>query len=104
MSSKLASSDTPPALAVTVASAPTPVAGPETRQSVSMWSVNDSWLASTSRNAETSERGWGTSTETVTGEGAMMYHMVHFQCAACQCPREAARRGHRPHRHARHLG
>ena len=51
MTSKVASSDMPPDLTVTAAFAPTPVAGPETRQLVSMWSVKDSWLAITSRNA-----------------------------------------------------
>src|SRR3954451_21890794 len=101
--SNSAGSDMPPALAVTVARAPTPVAGPEQCQSTSMWSVKDSWLAITSRNAKTSARGWGTSMETETGAD-MMYHMVHLGGAESQAPGAAARGGHRPHRHARRLG
>src|SRR6478735_7567607 len=99
MTSNVASSDMPPDLTVTSALAPTPVGGPETRQLVSRWSVKDSWLAITSRNAYTSSRAWGTSMETVTGEG--MYHMVHFSHGRRQPPRTAPQRGHRPHRRAR---
>ena len=44
-----ASSVMPPAFVVTWALEPIPVAGPDTRQLVSMWSVKASWLAITSR-------------------------------------------------------
>src|ERR1700733_2835904 len=54
---------------------PTPRAGPEYSHSESMWLVNGSWLAMTSRRSKTSSRGVGTSMETRTGR---MYHMVHF--------------------------
>ena len=47
--------------------------------------MNDSWLAITSRNANTSSRGWGRSMETVTGE-VMMYHMVQFRPCRSQMP------------------
>jgi len=40
--------------------APTPVAGPESDQSTRKWSVNCSWLPSTSRKANTPSRGRGT--------------------------------------------
>src|SRR5919109_5229324 len=91
----------PPTLLVRLALEPTPVGGPEHFQSVSMWSVKDSWFAITSRKAKTSARRWGTSTDTVTGAG--MYRMVHYACVPWQRPRAAARRRDRAHRRARDL-
>ena len=49
------------------ARAPTPVRGPESVQSTSMWSVNASWLPRSSRKAKTASRGCSTRTETVIG-------------------------------------
>src|SRR3954453_6432169 len=84
----------------TRALAPTPRAGPAQDQSTSMWSVNRSWLARTSRTSYTAVRDWGTSTETVTGWGVMMYQTVHCPDAPWQPPRRAAAARERPHRPA----
>ena len=65
--SNWANSREPGALTRARALAPTPWAGPEKLQLVKRWSMNPSWLASTSRNSKTSWRGFETVVETVTG-------------------------------------
>ena len=75
----------PAALTLTRALDPTPRAGPEYSQSRSMWSVNGSWLAITSRKSKTSSRGWGTSMVTCTGSCTRWYSIAH----GCQGPRRA---------------
>src|SRR3954471_12396443 len=67
-----------------------------------MWSVNASWLAMTSRTSYTSVRDWGTSTETETGLGVMMYQTVHYVCAPTQPPPGPPRARDRVHRRPRH--
>src|SRR3954471_13568286 len=67
-----------------------------------MWSVNGSWLAMTSRKSYTSVRDWGTSMETETGLGVMMYQTVHSLGARTQPPPGASGARHRPHHAARH--
>ena len=65
----------PRRLNLILARAPTPLRGPEHSQSTSMWSVNGSWLASTSMCSYTRSGPCGTSIETATG---FMEHSVRL--------------------------